>query len=667
VEAFEIVWRAVKDNHFDPTFGGVDWDAVREEFAPRIRAAASDREAHALLQQMLNSLGQSHFNIITPESIPSTEDEDEADEDADADANAQPKPRPAGSLEMAERLTNGIGIDLRIVSGAVVVTRVEPQSPAERAGLRTGFVLRSIDGYRVTNILRMLRRAAVYQPAVRSQIPAEILVGFVNGPAGTSVRLTYLDALNRVRRVTMARERLRGEMSPTIPTMPSQFVEFESKRLRRGRVGYIRFNLFLLPVLEKFCAALRSMKDANGVVIDLRGNRGGLLGLIYGLGGLLETREVSFGVMRTRAGAFEFRVRPQRSAYRGQVVVLIDSATLSAGEIFAGGLQESGRALLVGERSAGATLPSVAKPLPTGAILQYAFADFVTSNGHVLEGSGVLPDIPVKLDRRSLLAGRDPQLEAALDAIETSAVNTPPASPPPPAPFTVRKADAGPSVVVDDSKATPTGAIDPQVEPIIERYVEAVGGRAAFERLSTRVSKGTFKGSFAGVEISGAVEVFEKAPDKSVTVISVNGLGHMRRGFTGAYAYEQIPLFGFRLIEGSELAEVRRASDFFWPLDLKRLYTAMTLKGKEKSGDAELFVVEAVPAEGNAATLYFDARTGLLVRRDKTYFEDYREVDGVKLPFTVRDEFSTTTFTEVKHNVPVTDAQFLEERDCFTQ
>jgi hypothetical protein len=93
----------------------------------------------------------------------------------------------------------------------------------------------------------------------------------------------------------------------------------------------------------------------------------------------------------------------------------------------------------------------------------------------------------------------------------------------------------------------------------------------------------------------------------------------------------------------------------------------MTLKGKEDVGGAEAYAVTATPADGHAVTLYFDARTGLLLRRDRTYFEDYREVDGVKLPFRIRDDFSTITLTEVKHNVPLDDARFVEEKNCFTQ
>lgn len=674
-ESFDIVWRTVKENHFDPKFGGVDWDAVREEFAPRAASARTDRELHALLQQMLNRLGRSHFNIIPPEAIPSTGGEDELKEgEGEGETPGAEEPRRKGSLRAAEQLTYGIGIDLRVVGGAALVTRVEPDSTAARAGLRTGHVLRSIDGQPLSEILRALRLVAVYEPSARNQIPAEIIVGYVNGPPGTSVRLTFLDGRNRLRRVVVPRERLKGELVPFFQALPAQFVEFESARLR-GRIGYVRFNLFAAPVLEKFCAALRSMKDAPGLVLDLRGNRGGLLGLVYGLGGLLETRPVSFGVMRTRAGWHDLGIVPQKNAFRGRLVVLIDAETQSAAEIFAGGVQASGRALVVGQRSAGATLPSAAKELPTGAILQYAFADFVGGDGRLIEGVGIEPNLSVRLTRRRLLAGRDPQLEAALDAIETKAgapsVVSAPAPPPP-------------AVVVGDAEGTggnrprPAGGLKeaggasgvaPEVEPILERYAEATGLRRAdgAPRLSTRVSKGRIEGAYAGMKVSGTVELLEKAPDKFVALVNVDGLGVIRRGFTGEYGYMQIPLFGFRRVEGAELSGLQQEARWTWADDLRRLYPSMRLKGKEEVGGAEAHVVEVTTAAGARATLYFDARTGLLVRRDKTYFEDFREVDGVKVPFRVRDDFAVITYSEVRHNVAVEDARFAEEKDCFTR
>src|SRR3982074_2184754 len=94
----------------------------------------------------------------------------------------------------------------------------------------------------------------------------------------------------------------------------------------------------------------------------------------------------------------------------GPVVSLIDSATQSAAEMFASGLQETGRAVIVGEQSAGNTLPSVIMKLPTGALFQYGFANYRTLAGNALEGHGLVPDVSVSLSRRALLRGPDPQM-----------------------------------------------------------------------------------------------------------------------------------------------------------------------------------------------------------------------------------------------------------------
>ncbi|MFL6209795.1 MAG: S41 family peptidase [Pyrinomonadaceae bacterium] len=655
-DAFEIVWRAVKDYHFDPTYGGVDWDAVHAEFAPRVARTMSDRELHLLLQEMLNRLGRSHFVIIPPESIPAV-----APEESDADEPDKPvSPRSQQGLNVTERLTNGIGIDLRILNGAAVITRVEPQSSAARAGLRPGFIVRSVDGRLLSTALWQMKRASIYQPVVRHQLPTELVVGLFNGPPGTYARISYLDALNRPHRVSVPRERLKGEMSPPIQSLPPLFVEFEARRLRQG-IGYIRFNLFAVPVLDKFCTALRTMADAPGVIIDLRGNRGGVLGVLYGMGGLLETRAVSLGSMRTRDGALPFVVIPQKHVYTGQLVVLIDDSTQSAGEMLASGLQETARAVVVGERSAGATLPSIAKELPTGAILQYAFADFHTPRGNLIEGRGVQPDIAVKLDRRTLLAGRDPQLEAAVNVIQPRV----------PTPAFVPADESAPDETAAPPSAVPTptpAPNDPLVEQIIDRYVQAIGGPAVVERISSRVSKGTFSGSFSGATIVGAVEIIEKAPDKSISLITLPSVGIMRRAFTGAYGYEQIPLFGFRELKGMELASMRRTATLHWSIQLRQLYPQMKLQGQVQLGAANAYVVEATPAQGGDSTLlYFDTKTGLLLRQDEVYFEDYREVDGLMYPFTVRSPSGVIKLTEVRHNVVVSDASFVEQQDCFTR
>jgi carboxyl-terminal processing protease len=693
-ESFEAVWSAVRDHHFDPDFGGVDWNRVKAEFAPRVARTRTDRELHLLLREMLNRLGQSHFDIILPETIATFEAEGAAGEDEAAGVGGHkekeeeepPRPRTEGEL-IAEQMMHGVGLDLRIISRAAVVTRVDAGGPAERAGLKPGHVLRSVDGWPVRTLLAWLREEALTQPGLKHMLAASLVLNYLNGPPGSEVCLYYADARGVVRHADVVRGRLRGEMSPGFHAFPPQFVEFESRRLRGG-VGYIRFSLFEPSVVGKFCDALREMADAPGVVVDLRGNRGGFLGVVYGMAGLLGLHSPllgrdspSIGSMRTRAGTEDIRVFPQKNAYRGRVVFLIDGGSQSASEMLASGLQEIGRATVVGERSAGATLPSTARELPTGAILQYAIADFITPLGRTLEGHGVEPDVRVALDRRSLLAGRDPQLEAATEV----ALGRGPAKPtlseivnvdggpyanagrvgdpaPPPAPAAA-VADAGGG----EAEAKLTEA-ERRAAEIVERFVEASGGRAALEKLSTRVSKGTFTGTQMGVAITGTVEIVEAAPARSVTRIDVPGLGEIRQGFTGEYGYEQVPMIGFRRYEGAETEAVRRAADFHWRTNLRTLYPKMSLRGTEKVGDAEAHVVEAW-AEGrhSPSLLFFDVKTGLLVRRDSSRFEDYREVDGVRLPFTLRDGDVMVRLNEIAHNVSIDDARFAERKDCFTR
>jgi carboxyl-terminal processing protease len=659
-QTFELVWQTVKDNHFDPTFGGLVWENVREEFSPRVARAHSDRELHTLLQEMLNRLGQSHFNIIPPESIPSVaSDDDEADPEA---GGKEPEAalRSYEGLEVAERMQHGLRVDLRVINRAVVITRVDVGSTAEAAGLRPGFALQSVDGVSMRSILRMMERNVVFQPQSRNQISAEILFGFINGAPRTKVDLVYLDGANRVHRISVNREKLKGEMSPPFQSLPAQFLEFESKRLKGG-VGYIRVNLFLLPVMEKFCEALRSMNDAPGIVLDLRGNRGGLLGVIYGISGMLESRAVPLGTMRTRAGYMEFKVFPQKGAYRGQLVILIDRTSQSASEILTSGLKEWGRALVVGEQSSGSTLPSAAKALPTGAILQYAIADFWTPGGNRLEGVGVNPDINVKLDRRGLLSGRDPQLQAAIDAI--GAPTRPALSP-----AALLEVEP-PSLDVEKAvgEVNVPAVVEKPVEEIIERYVKSVGGPQALARISSRVSKGKIEGIYMGIKFGGPLEILEKTPDRSVTILRMPNVGEVRKGFTGEYGYEQVPLFGFRKLDSYELAETKLTSALNLGADLKRLYRKLVLDGKAMVGASQANVIQATTADGLPVKLYFDIATGLLVRRDDTFFEDFREVDGVKVPFTVRDSYSVITLSRVEHNVSFDDASFSEHKDCFNR
>ncbi|MDQ2855262.1 MAG: S41 family peptidase [Acidobacteriota bacterium] len=711
-ESFDIVWKTVNERFYDPSFGGVDWKKVRERYAPLVTAAQSDQEVNRLLQQMVSELHQSHFVIIPREAIPkliahrkgnASPGQNESDDDetlAELENDELTTPLDRIGYKLTERLSTGIGIDLRIIKGAAVITLVEPGSPADRAGLRPGFVIKSVGGRSLATVIAQFQSNPTFQSVFRGELPVILLAGLINGERQSPVNIVFLDGRNRARAVRINREKLGGEMSPAIGNLPAMYTEFVTRDLPGG-IGYIRFNAFMPNLMKKVCAALRSHHDARGLILDLRGNQGGLIGMVGGLSGLLETHAVALGVMKSRAGRASVMAYPQRKPYSGPIVILIDGATQSAAEMFAGGLQESGRAIIVGEQSAGNTLPSAIVKLPTGALFQYGFADYETVSGLRLEGHGLTPDVSVALSRSSLLAGPDPQLAAALRQIRTLArgesagsprelianvdadaatlrggqappvkkavtpVVTSASLPPPPAP------QPAPNKVIQvgEPYKKPDMSGMPSVDEIIQRYVEAIGGRAALEKLTSRVSRGTVELQTMG--LTGTAEIYEQAPDKSTLILNVDGLGTIQQTFDGTVAWLQDPLDGYIRFAPAAAARIREQSIFQRELRLKELNQGLVLLGKDKVGEREAFVLHSFSPR-ILEKFYFDALTGLLLRKGNIYYDDYREVDGVKLPFKVTDDSSygfgiVVRLSEIKHNVPIDQAKFAESPDCFTK
>jgi carboxyl-terminal processing protease len=309
---------------------------------------------------------------------------------------------------------------VRILDEAVVLDQVQPGSPAARAGLRTGFLVLAIGGVPAADVIAQARRGNEREPVQRMRAERALL-GLLDGAPGSSVRVRFQDGAGKVREAEIERVERRGELTPELANIPPQHLEFEARRI--GEAGYIRFNWFLMPLMDRIGPAIREFHDTRGIVIDVRGNPGGLGILSAGIAGLLETEEGSLGVMRMRSGHMNLAVFPQGKPYRGAVVILIDHASMSTSEILAAGLQEHGRAVVMGERSSGAALSSFIQKLPTGGFFQFAIADFQTPRGVRIEGRGVVPDVEVRPDRASLLAGRDAPLEQALQYIERSGRN----------------------------------------------------------------------------------------------------------------------------------------------------------------------------------------------------------------------------------------------------
>lgn len=232
-----------------------------------------------------------------------------------------------------------------------------------------------------------------------------------------------------------------------------------------------------------------------------------------------------------------------------------------------------------------------------------------------------------------------------------------------------------PDAKVSETKPVPMAKL-PSVREILDKNVQATGGRAALEKIQTRTMKGTVE--LAPMGVKGTFEYSGAAPDKIYNKMTLGGIGEIIEAFDGKTAWSINPLQGNRDKTGDELAQVRIGANFYRELNFEKLYQKIEVKGIEKVGEREAYVVTATPTGLEPQTFYFDKQTGLLLREDltaispegkfptKNYFDDYREVDGVKMPYkmrTVLPQFELVmAVTEVKNGVKIDENLFVKPK-----
>jgi carboxyl-terminal processing protease len=320
----------------------------------------------------------------------------------------------ANLIEPSALATGSLGMDVRLLDGEPVITRVEEGSPAAKAGLRPGFVITSVDGKTPSDYAAEGLQTPPYNERHQRGAAVGSLREAMYSEAGTEVVIEYLDANDRPQRATMQlapRDGLScGEMDPA---MPPVCAEFETERLANG-IAYLRFSGFLEPVLDGVLQAIDDVHDAPALIIDLRGNPGGQFFVRKAIASQLVGEPKAFIRYQYRTEAETAYLDTVPNAYPGQVVILVDEMSASSSEEFAGSLQALGRATIIGTQTPGSCLVMNIELLPQDALLIYPFGQSQTPDGRILEDNGVVPDIEVVLDRDSLLQGKDTQLEAAL-------------------------------------------------------------------------------------------------------------------------------------------------------------------------------------------------------------------------------------------------------------
>lgn len=403
---FDTAWTRIRNTYYDTSFVGRPWMEARDRFRPRALAASDDAELRRVIQEMLDTIGDSHFALIPGDVADAL--------DPAAMAAGRPTDGPPGDA----------GLEVRVVEGVVTVVRVEAGGPAAHAGILPGWALDSIDGTGFRGPLDALARLeGETEGAVGRMRLASGATALLRGPAGTVTRLVLRDGDGQVAERTVTLRETPGEVV-RMGNLPAMVARLESRRLEveAGCVGVVRLGIWLAPLAAAFDRAVDELRDCSGIVVDLRGNPGGVGGMVMGIAGHFIDEVVPLGTMTSRTGEVRFVSNPRRvgpsgtpvEVFQGPVAILVDVLSVSTSEIFAAGMQGIGRARVFGERTPGQALPSLLLRLPNGDVLQHAVADFTGPGGVRIEGRGVEPDEEVGLTRHRILEEGDPVLNAAL-------------------------------------------------------------------------------------------------------------------------------------------------------------------------------------------------------------------------------------------------------------
>jgi carboxyl-terminal processing protease len=397
IDSFEKVWTTVRDKHWDPKLGGLDWQAVHDELRPKVEAAKTADAVREILNDMVGRLKQTHFGIFSGTVY------------HDLDASTDKQEKDSGEANP--------GIDLRVLESHAIVTSVDAGSPAAAKGVKPGWEIVRIGKSEVPPVVARIQEQFKDSTLLDLRLSRSVLSRLA-GSTGSTVSMEFLDGAGAKVSMDLDRAAPRGKIV-RMGNLPPSPAWSEWRKLPQN-VGYVRFNIFLDPegLTRTMEEAIKGCRDCRGFVLDVRGNPGGIGGLAMGVAGwFTDQAGLQLGTEYLRGLTVKFAIFPRAEPFRGPLAVLVDGCSASTSEILAGGLKDIHRARLFGTRTAAAALPSIIERLPNGDGFQYAIANYISQGGKPLEGIGAIPDEEIPVTRRQLLEGKDPALDAAVEWI----------------------------------------------------------------------------------------------------------------------------------------------------------------------------------------------------------------------------------------------------------
>ncbi|OYU44618.1 MAG: hypothetical protein CFE44_11955, partial [Burkholderiales bacterium PBB4] len=393
-QAYDFVWNRVNEAYVDPKFNGVDWVQAGQLHKDKILTAANDELFWKGLDGMVAELGDAHTRVLSPRQYAFDKDK--------------------------QSMT--LGLSLAELAGEIIVMSVAKDSPAEKAGIQKGNRVLTIDAAPAAQWWKAQFDKARKNSTDRARLKSVKRVLNSGDPEAPSDTLGLHIERNDG---SSFHTNLTRTVLPRKDTLTAKLLD--------QHLGYIRLTGFEPKLSRDIRPVFDTVKEAQGLVVDLRGNGGGSLGLAISLMNQLVKGRVPVGKRITRSGKpptllmgllplgrMELELFGANTPFLGPVVVMVDGDSASGSEFFAGSLQAIDRAQVVGETTCGCLLGYMGYAnVPGGGALAYSELDFAPVRGPRIEGYGVQPDYTVTPTRQDLVEGKDRALERALELLRT--------------------------------------------------------------------------------------------------------------------------------------------------------------------------------------------------------------------------------------------------------
>lgn len=362
-ELFLDSWQIIKSNYYKNNLNKQNWNKWKKRYIHQIK---TDEDAYVAINTMLASLDDSYSKFMSKEEF------------------------MAQNSAINSKLY-GIGINIASISGKIYIINVLENAPAYIAGIRSGDIILKVNGEDVNG-------QTIYHVA-----------RLIRGDVNQSLEL----------------ELLRGseKFSKTVKREEIKIKTIDYKKIT-DNIGYIRVSSFIgADTPKEFIIALNRLKDSKGLILDLRGNSGGLFQNAIMISNLFMKKGVIVNVIARQGKKNVYSAQSAGCIYENPVVVLIDNSSASASEILSSALRDNSRAVLVGTRTYGKGLVQKIFSLPNQSGMNLTIARYLTPKGVDINKKGIEPDFKVTFSHNDFINNIDPQLLYAQRYLEKRIVS----------------------------------------------------------------------------------------------------------------------------------------------------------------------------------------------------------------------------------------------------